>query len=98
LYREYLTREALENLEDFNSGGQEIRTVKYANDIALLSKKETTIDGTIGRFIELIRYYGMEINVEKPEVMSILRQRSPVEPSTDYDRSKAPGECGIRHD
>jgi len=40
----------------------------------------------------------MEMNVEKPEVMSILRQRSPVEPTTDYDRSKAPGECGIQHD
>ena len=38
------------------------------------------------------------MNVEKPEVMNILRQRSLVEPSTDYDRSKAPGKCGIQHD
>jgi hypothetical protein len=28
LYSEWLTKEALENLEDFKSGGQEIRTVK----------------------------------------------------------------------
>ena len=82
LYSEYLTREALENLEDFKSGGQEIRTVKYANDFVLLGKKEAMLQGTIGTVIELVKYYGMEMNVEKPEVMSILRQRSPVEPRT----------------
>jgi len=57
LYSEYLTKEALENLEDFKSGGQEIRTVKYANEFVLLGKKETMLQGTTGRFIELIRYY-----------------------------------------
>jgi hypothetical protein len=40
----------------------------------------------------------MEMNVEKPEVNCILRQRSTVEPSTDYDRSKTPGECRTQHD
>jgi hypothetical protein len=88
LCSEYLTKEALENLEDFKSGGQEIRTVKYANDFVLLGKKETMLQGKTGRLIEIVIYYGMEMNVEKPEVMSILRQRSPVEPSTDYGRSK----------
>ena len=88
LYSEYLTQEALENLEDFKSGGQEIRTVKYSKDFVLLGKKETMLQGTTGRLIEIVRCYGMEMNVEKPEVMSILRQRSPVEASTDYGRSE----------
>jgi hypothetical protein len=39
--------------------------VKYANDFVLLDKKETMLQGTIGRLIEIVRYYGMEINVEK---------------------------------
>jgi hypothetical protein len=98
LYSEYFTKEALENLEDFKSGGREILTVKYANDFVLLGKKETMLQGTIGRLLKIVRNCGMEMNVEKPEVMSILRQRSPVEPSTDYDRSRTPGECGIQRD
>jgi hypothetical protein len=65
LYSEYLNKEALEILEDFKTGGQEIRTVKYANDFVLLDKKETMLQGTIGRLIEIVRNYRMERNVEK---------------------------------
>ena len=43
LCSEYLTNEVLEILEDFKSGGQEIRTVKYANDFVLLGKKNDAI-------------------------------------------------------
>jgi len=57
LYNECLTKEALANLEDFKSGGQGIRTVKYANDFVLLGKKETMLQGTISRLIEIVRYY-----------------------------------------
>jgi hypothetical protein len=67
--------------------------VKYANDFVLLDKKETMLQGKIGRLIENVRYYGMEMNVEKTEVMRVFRKRSPVEPNTDYDRSKTTGEC-----
>jgi hypothetical protein len=65
LYSEYLNKEALESLEDFKTGGQDIRAVQYANDFVLLDRKETTLQGTIGRLIEIVRYYGMEMNVEK---------------------------------
>jgi hypothetical protein len=72
--------------------------VKYANDFVLLDKKETMLQDTSGRLIGIVRYFGMEMNVEKAEVMRIFRQRFPVEPNTDYDRSKTPAECGIQHD
>ena len=36
LYSEYLTKEALEGLGDFKTGGQIIHTVKYADDLVLL--------------------------------------------------------------
>jgi hypothetical protein len=37
--------------------------VKYADDLVLLTKEETVLQGMIGRIIEIGRYYGMEMNV-----------------------------------
>ena len=67
LYSEYLSKETLESLEDFKTGGQAIRTVKYANGFVLLDKKEKMLQGSIDRLIEIVRYYGMEMNVDKSE-------------------------------
>jgi len=39
LYRECLTREALEGFGNFKIGGHIIHTVKYADDFVLLRKK-----------------------------------------------------------
>jgi hypothetical protein len=39
--------------------------VKYADDLVLLAKKETVLQGMLDRLIEMGRRYGMEINVEK---------------------------------
>jgi hypothetical protein len=41
LYSEYLTKEALEAFGDFKIGGLVIRTVKYVDDLLLLTKEET---------------------------------------------------------
>ena len=41
LYSEWLTKEAVDGLGDLNIGGQIIQTVKYADDLALMSKEET---------------------------------------------------------
>ena len=43
LYSEWLTKGALDGLGDFNIGGQIIQTVKYADDLALMSKEETVL-------------------------------------------------------
>ena len=40
LYSEYLTKEALDGLGDFKIGGQIIRTVKFADDLAFLANEE----------------------------------------------------------
>jgi hypothetical protein len=56
--------------------------VKYADDIVLMAKEETVLQGMIDKFIETGRYYGMEINVEKTKVMRISRQPSP---NNNYD-------------
>jgi hypothetical protein len=78
LYSECLTKEALDGLGDFNIGGQIIQTVKYAEDLVLMAKEETVLQGMIDKLIEIGRCYGMEMNVEKTKVMRISRQSSPV--------------------
>ena len=73
LYSEWLTKEALDGLGDFNIGGQSIQTVKYVDDLALMSKEETVLQSMIDKLIEIGRCYGMEMNVEKTKVMRISR-------------------------
>ena len=62
---------------------QIIQTVKYADDLVLMAKEETVLQGMIDKLIETGRYYGMEMNVEKTKVMRISRQPTPVTISID---------------
>jgi hypothetical protein len=78
-YSEYLTKEALEGFGDFTIGGKVILIVKHAENLVLLAKKETVLYGMIDRLMEIGRYYGMEMNLEKPTVMRISRQPSPIQ-------------------
>jgi hypothetical protein len=68
----------LEGFGDFKIGGQIIHTVKYADDLVLLAKEEKVLQDMIDKIIEIGRWYGMEMNVEKTKVMRISRQPSPV--------------------
>jgi hypothetical protein len=63
LFSEYLTKKVLKGLGDFKTGGQVIRTVKYADDLVLLAREETMLQGMIDRLIETRRRYGMEMHV-----------------------------------
>jgi hypothetical protein len=47
--------------------------VKYADDLVLMAKEETVLQGMIDKLIETGRRYRMERNVEKTEVMRISR-------------------------
>ena len=78
MYSEFLTKEALDGLRDFKIGGQIIQNVKYADDLVLMAKEETVLQGMIDKLIETGRCYGMEMNVEKTKVMRISRQPTPV--------------------
>jgi len=78
LYSKCLTKEALDGLGDFEVGGQIIQTVKYADELVLLAREETVLQGMIDKIIETGRFYSMEINVEKTKVMRISRQPSPI--------------------
>jgi hypothetical protein len=58
--------------------GQFIHTVKYADDLVLLAKEEAVLQDMTERLSETGRCYGMEMNVEKPKVMRISRQPTPL--------------------
>jgi hypothetical protein len=52
--------------------------VKYADDLVLLAREETALQGMVDRLIEIGRRYGMEMNVGKTKVIKISRQPSPM--------------------
>ena len=76
-YSECLTGDTLDGFGNFNLGGRIIQTMKYEDDLVLMAKEETVLQGKIDQLIEIGRCYGMEINVAK-KVMRISRQPSPV--------------------
>jgi hypothetical protein len=47
------------------TSGEIIQTVKYADDLVLMAKEETVLQGMIDKLIETGRCYGMEMNVEQ---------------------------------
>jgi hypothetical protein len=63
---------------DFKIGGKIIHTVKYADELVLLAKEEKMLQDMIDKVIEIGRFYGREMNVEKTKVMRISRQPLPV--------------------
>ena len=67
LYSECLTTEALDGFGDFNIGGKIIKTVKYEDDLVLMAKEETVLQGIIDKLTVIGRCYGMEMNVKKKQ-------------------------------
>jgi len=57
--------------------------VKYADDLVLLVKEEVVLHGMTERLIEIRKYYGMVMNVEKTKVMKIKMQPSPLQIMVD---------------
>jgi hypothetical protein len=49
----------------------------------LLAKKETVLHGMINRLMAIVRFYGMEMNVEKPKVMKISKKPYPIQITID---------------
>ena len=55
LYSECLTEGAVDGLGDFKVGGQIIQTVKYADELVLMAKEETVLQGMVDKLIETCR-------------------------------------------
>jgi len=83
LYSEYLIKEASESSRNFKIRGQVISTVKYANDLVLLTKEKVVPKSMTDRLIEIVRCYGMGSNVQKATMLKISRQRFPIQIMND---------------
>ena len=68
----------MEGFGDFKIGGKIIHTVKYADELLLMSKEEKVLQDMIDKLTEIGGSYGMEMNVEKTKVMRISGQPFPV--------------------
>ena len=53
--------------------------MKYADDLVLLAKEKRLLQGMIDGLIEIGRCSGMEMNVRKTKVMTILWVPSPLQ-------------------
>jgi ribosomal protein RSM22 (predicted rRNA methylase) len=91
LYSECITKEALEWFGDFKIGRQIFHTVKYADDLVLLAKEEKVLQDMIDKLIEIGGCYGMEMKVEKTNVMGFSRQPSSVKITINQKTTR---ECG----
>ena len=57
--------------------------MKCADDLILMAKEETVLQGMVDKLIEIGSCYGMEMNVEKTKVMRISRQQFPLKMMRD---------------
>jgi hypothetical protein len=53
MYSEWLTKEALDGLGDFVIRGQIIQIVKCVDDLVLMAKEETVLQGMIDKLTDL---------------------------------------------
>jgi hypothetical protein len=66
--------------------------VKRADDLVLLAKEETMLQGMIDRRIEIGRCCGLEMNVERNKGYKNVKGIIPI---TQYDKSERTREYGI---
>ena len=73
LYGEYLMKEALTEVGDFKIGGRIINKVRFADDKAIIAKTQEELQDMVNRLVNTGRKCGMEINIDKSQVMRVSR-------------------------
>jgi len=67
---------------------QIICTVKYTDDLLLLAKEETVLQGMIDGVTEISICYGTEMNVIKTKIMRISRQPSTIQITINHKQQE----------
>src|ERR1043165_1278327 len=71
---EMVMRETLEGFKGgIKIGGRKISNLRYADDIVLLAKSVTELQGLIDRLDEVSQKFGLMINIDKTKVMGMDR-------------------------
>ena len=66
-------KEALAEVGDFKTGGRIVIKVRFADDTAIIAKTQEELQYLVNRLVDTGRKYGMEINLDKSQVMRVSR-------------------------
>ena len=66
-------REALAEVGDFKNGGRIITNIRFAVDMTIIAKTQEELQDMMNRLVDTGRKYGMEINIDKSQVMRASR-------------------------
>ena len=66
-------KEALTEIGDFKIGGRNINKVRFTDDTAIIAKIKKELQDMVNRLVYTGRKYGMEINIDKSQVMRVSR-------------------------
>ncbi|KAG1652521.1 Receptor-type tyrosine-protein phosphatase beta [Nymphon striatum] len=69
IYSEELIEEALIDTEGVKINGESIKTIRYADDTAVVATSQLELQKMISRIHEMCTKYGMSINIKKTKVM-----------------------------
>ena len=64
-------KEELVEVGDFKIGGRVINKVRFVDDTAIIAKTQEELQDMVNRLVDTRRKYGMEINIDKSQVVSI---------------------------
>ena len=62
---------ALAEVGGFKIGGRVINLVRFADDTAIIAKTQEELQDMVNRLVDTGRKYGMEINIDKSQVIRI---------------------------
>ena len=65
--------EALSEFEDLKIGGRIINKVRFVDDKAIIAKTQEELQDMVNRLVDTERKCGMEININKSQVMNHCR-------------------------
>ena len=66
-------KEALTVSGDFMIGGRIINKVRFADDTTIIAKTQEELQDMVNNLVDTGRKYGMEINIDKSQVMRVSR-------------------------
>ena len=66
-------KEVLTEVGDFKIGGRIINEVRFTYDTAIIAKTQEELQDMVNRLVNTGRKYGMEINIDKSQVMRVSR-------------------------
>ena len=72
LHGEYLMKETLAYVGDFKIG-RIVNKVRFADYTAIIAKTQEELQHMVNRLVDTGRKYGMEINMDKSQVMRVSR-------------------------